>query len=385
VEAVELRDELLAEARRRGFAAAGIAGARPFRQARARALRAIDDGRMSGMDWYTPARVEAAADLCARHPWGRSLLALAWPYHPAALGEAAAPASPTGRPRGRMAAYACLEESAGEGPRVGGRAGGPAVDYHDLLARACDSLVEWLRLRVPSVRAKRFIDHGWAMDRAVAERAGVGFAGKNSCLITPGAGSYVLLAEVLLDLELPPTPPSRRSCGSCSACMPACPTGAIVAPGVIDSRRCIAYLTIEHRGPIPVELRPLIGTWAFGCDLCQEVCPINLRLAPPPIPAGEAGIERGPVPWPDLVACLELDADGFAQRFKHTAISRAGRAGLARNAAIALGNSADPAALPALRRAAEADPDPVVREAARWSIQRLEGAPAATHAAGTQA
>jgi len=333
---------------------------------------------MSGMDWYTPARVEASTDLSARYPWGRSLLALAWPYRPAALGEAVPPASPAGRPRGRVAAYACLDNDVGDGDRS-------PVDYHDLLARACDSLVEWLRLRVPSVRAKRFVDHGWAMDRAVAERAGVGFAGKNSFLITPGAGSYVLLAEVLLDLELPPTAPSHRGCGSCSACMPACPTGAIVEPGVIDSRRCIAYLTIEHRGPIPVELRPLIGTWAFGCDLCQEACPINVRLAPPPLATGEAGVDRGPVPWPELVACLELDADAFAQRFKNTAIWRTGRDGLARNAAIALGNAGDPAVLPSLRRAAESDPDPVVREAASWSIARLQGVAGATGAPGKDA
>lgn len=260
-----LRDELLAEARSRGFSAAGIASVRPFRRIRARALDAIAEGRMASMTWYSPERVEASTDLTRRHPWARSLLALAWPYPPGA--PPAQSAATPGRPRGRLAAYACLAAD-----------DGATVDYHDHLAAGCDGLVAWLRERVPDLRSHRFVDHGWAIDRAVAERAGIGFAGKNSCLLTREAGSYVLLAEVLLSLPLPPTPPSRRGCGHCRRCLPACPTGAITAPGVIDSRRCISYLTIEHRGAIPVELRELIGTWAFGCDLCQEACPVNARL-----------------------------------------------------------------------------------------------------------
>ncbi len=361
-----LRSELIAEARRRGFAAAGVAGLRPFRQARERALDAVHAGRMEGMPWYTEQRVEAAATLGARYPWARSLLALAWPYGPAVRCGTAPPVTPgaRGRPRGRVSAYACLP----------GAAGTPA-DYHGVLADACDALVAWLRLHVgAAVRAKRFIDHGWSLDRAVAERAGLGFCGKNACLITTQAGSYVMLAEVLLDLELPATPRSRRGCGSCRRCLPACPTGAIVAPGVIDSRRCISYLTIEHRGPIDPELRPLMGAWVFGCDLCQEACPINARLAPRPAaePATTPAVaRRGPVPFPDLVDLLELDEGAFAERFAGTAILRTGRAGLARNAAIALGNAGDTAALAALERARREDPDEVVREAAAWAAERL--------------
>jgi epoxyqueuosine reductase len=356
-----LRDQLLAEARSRGFSSAGVASVRPFRRARARALRAIDAGRMAGMSWYSPERVEASTDLARRHPWARSLLALAWPYPPAARPGGAPPPSAPGRPRGRLAAYACLA-----GP------GGSTVDYHDHLAAACDGLVDWLRERAGELRAHRFVDHGWAIDRAVAERAGIGFAGKNACLITREAGSYVLLAEVLLSLPLPSSAPSRRGCGHCRACLPACPTGAITAPGVIDSRRCISYLTIEHRGAIPVELRPLIGTWAFGCDLCQEACPVNARLAPAELGPGESTTAAGPVPHPDLVECLELDDEEFRRRFRRTAVWRTGRAGLARNAAIALGNAGDRGALGPLRRAAHTDPDEVVREAASWAVARLE-------------
>jgi epoxyqueuosine reductase len=142
---------------------------------------------------------------------------------------------------------------------------------------------------------------------------------------------------------------------------------------VIDSPRCISYLTIEHRGPIPEPLRPLIGTWVFGCDLCQEACPINGRLAPAPLAAGSAGTAGGPVPYPDLVECLGLSEEAFDARFRGTAIRRTGRAGLARNCAVALANAGNRAAVPALRRAREADPDGVVREAAAWALARLAG------------
>jgi epoxyqueuosine reductase len=360
---IELRDLLCAQALDVGFAAAGVATLAPFRLARRRGLDAVSSGRLEGMPWMSARRVEESTDLRRRYPWARRAIALAWAYPPAVecapAGRAPAIATEPGRPVGRIAAYACLE---------------PPADYHDVLAAACDRLVEWLRERRPGMRAKRFVDHGWAMDRAIAERAGIGFCGKNSCLITPAAGSYVLLAELLVDIDVPPTPRSRRSCGSCRACIPACPTGAIVAPGVIDARRCISYLTIEHRGPIPTELRPLVGTWAFGCDLCQEACPINARLAPAPRQARTdqpASTARGPVPFADLVELLALDEEAFRTRFRRTALWRAGRAGLARNAATALGNAGDRDATPALERARDADPDPTVREAAAWALGRL--------------
>jgi epoxyqueuosine reductase len=348
-----LRDELRSHALETGWCALGVTGVEAFVEARQRGLDAIAAGRMDGMPWMTAERVTASTDLRARYPWARSLIALAWPYQPAA------PAPQRGeRPRGRMAAYALLRHD------------GAAADYHAVLASGCDDLVGWLRTRFPDMRAKRFVDHGWAMDRAVAERAGIGFTGKHASLLTSTAGSYVLLAEIAVSLPLPPDQPSKKGCGSCSACLPSCPTGAIVAPGVIDARRCISYLTIEHRGPIPLELRPLMGTWAFGCDLCQEACPINHRLAPAPaeVPA-RPGI--GPVAAPDLVDLLELDEAAFAERFAGTAVARSGRARLARNAAVALGNARVPATAGPLRRAATVDPDPTVREAAAWALDRV--------------
>jgi epoxyqueuosine reductase len=354
-----LKTELGDEARRLGFAACGVTSVGPFTEARTRALAAIDAGRMDGMPWYTRDRVEASADIGGRYPWARSIAALAWPYQPA--GPRSSSSDAVGTVRGRFSAYACTED------------GGHTVDYHDLLAQRCDALVDWLRGRTDGVRAKRFVDHGWALDRAIAERAGIGFAGKHASVITTAAGSYVLLAAIAISVPLPVDAPSRRGCGRCTACLPSCPTGAIVAPGVIDARRCISYLTIEHRGPIPNQLRPMMGTWAFGCDLCQEACPINHRLAPQPLDVNAATTARGPVPHPDLVECLELTDAEFTARFRGTAVSRTGRTGLARNCAIALGNAGDRAALPALRRTAELDPDAVVREAARWGIAQLTG------------
>lgn len=357
VDLAALKTELGDEARRLGFAACRVTSVRPFTEARDRALAAIDGGRMDGMPWYTRERVEASADIGRRYPWARSIIALAWPYRPARA--AAAAGNQDQVIRGRFSAYVCTTDGDG------------AIDYHDLLAARCDGLVGWLGNRVDGVQAKRFVDHGWALDRAIAERAGIGFAGKHASVITTEAGSYVLLAGIAVSVPLPVDAPSRRGCGRCTACMPSCPTGAIVAPGVIDARRCISYLTIEHRGAIPLELRPLMGTWAFGCDLCQEACPINHRLAPNPLEDGSSSTDRGPVPHPDLVECLELTDAEFTGRFHGTAVSRTGRAGLARNCAIALGNAGDRRALPALHRSAERDPDPVVRDAARWGITQL--------------
>lgn len=352
-----LRDELRAHALASGWCALGVTGVEPFSEARDRGLEAIAAGRMEGMPWMTAERVVASADLGGRYPWARSVIALAWPYQP--VRPAAEPAGD--RPRGRMAAYAMLRQ-AGDGD---------VTDYHDLLARCCDELVAWLRDRVPDLRAKRFVDHGWAIDRAVAERAGIGFTGKHASLLTAGAGSYVLLAELAVSLPLPPDVPSKKGCGTCAACLPSCPTGAIVAPGVIDARRCISYLTIEHTGAIPIELRPLMGTWVFGCDLCQEACPINHRLAPSPSGEAHATADRGPVAAPDLVGLLELDEGAFTERFAGTAVARTGRSRLARNAAVALGNAGVATTTAPLQRAAANDPDPVVREAAAWALERV--------------
>jgi epoxyqueuosine reductase len=187
-------------------------------------------------------------------------------------------------------------------------------------------------------------------------------------LLNKRLGSFFFLGALLLDLELRPDPAHETAhCGTCTACLDACPTQAFPEPGVLDARRCISYLTIELRGPIPTELRAGVGDWLFGCDVCQDVCPWN-RKAPP-------GTEPALQPRPDLeavdlVALLRLSEEEFRRRFRGTALLRAKRGGLLRNAAVVLGNVGDASALPALR-AACADPDPLVREAAGWAVDQI--------------
>jgi epoxyqueuosine reductase len=242
------------------------------------------------------------------------------------------------------------------------------ADYHDVLRGRLNQLLEWVQKEIPGCRGRGVVDTAPLLERDFARRAGLGWFGKNTMLLNKRLGSYFFLGALLLDLELQPDPVHEAShCGICTACLDACPTQAFPESGLLDSRRCISYLTIELRGPIPADLRASMGNWVFGCDVCQEVCPWN-RKAPP-------GTEAGFRPRPDLEAVnlmelLGLSPEAFRQRFRGTALTRARRRGLLRNAAIALGNRGDPAALPALERAL-ADPEPLVQEAARWAIETI--------------
>src|SRR5947207_55169 len=190
----------------------------------------------------------------------------------------------------------------------------------------------------------------------------------------PDAGSYVLLAEIVTSAALQPDQPLKKSCGTCDACMRVCPTGALVKPGVLDNQRCISFWTIEHRGVIPRDIRPLIGDWIFGCDLCQEICPVNARPAAPDAAALTA---FGPMmePRPRLDELLTLDDESFRARFRQSAVWRTRRSGLLRNVCIALGNVADRRSVPALA-AALADDQPLIRGHAAWALGRLGGAAA---------
>jgi epoxyqueuosine reductase len=205
------------------------------------------------------------------------------------------------------------------------------------------------------------------LDRALARGAGLGFFGKNTMLIRPGTGSWIVLGAVLTNLDLPPDAPPAGSCGTCRNCLDACPTGAFPAPFVLDAGRCVSYLTIENRGPIPEALRPGVGTMVFGCDLCQEVCPWN-RFARP---ASAADLRpRSLGTDPDLLALAALDEAGWRAAYAGSAVLRTGWAGFRRNVAVALGNAGDPAGLPALRALAACG-EPLVEEHARWGIERL--------------
>jgi epoxyqueuosine reductase len=188
-------------------------------------------------------------------------------------------------------------------------------------------------------------------------------------LLNKRLGSYFFLGALLTDVELEPDPPFTAShCGTCTACLDACPTNAFAGPGWLDSRRCISYLTIELRGPVPEGLRPGVGDWLFGCDVCQEVCPWNRKA---PDATEPALVPREDLQRVDPVELLSLTEEEFRRRFRGTALTRARRGGLLRNAALVLGNAGDPRALPALRQALD-DPEPLVREAAAWAVARIE-------------
>jgi epoxyqueuosine reductase len=240
-------------------------------------------------------------------------------------------------------------------------------DYHDVLRRQLNMLLDWVQGEVPGCLGRAVVDTAPLLERDFARRAGLGWIGKNTMLIHPRLGSYFLLGALLVDIALEADPPfTTHHCGSCTACLNACPTEAFAGPGELDARRCISYLTIELRESIPRPLRPRMGEWVFGCDVCQEVCPWN-RKAP-----DEGALEpRADLAGLDLVELLGLGEEEFRTRFRGTALSRPKRRGLLRNAAIALGNRGDPAALPALRKAL-GDPEPLVREAAAWAIERIE-------------
>jgi epoxyqueuosine reductase len=349
VDYVALKREVKVLARAHGFPLVGIASAEPFVEAEASIVERIAAGLFSGLRWFTAERARQCCDPRHHLPDAWSLIALGVSYRSLDPPE---PAADDG-PRGRVARYAW------------GR------DYHrELGQRLKDFCVALRRITPPEIRLKTFVDTGRMVDRAVAQRAGLGWYGKNSNLLTRQLGSWVFLAEVLTNLPLEPDLPVRTHCGSCEACRPACPTGAIVAPGVVDNDRCIAFLTIELRGPIPRELRPAIGDWVFGCDLCQEVCPVN-RKAPAAAPVAFAASE-GIGARPALVPLLTLTEEEFRARFGHTALTRTGRSGLRRNVCVALGNSGDRSTIPSLI-AVLGDDDSLVRGHAAWALGRLGG------------
>jgi epoxyqueuosine reductase len=245
------------------------------------------------------------------------------------------------------------------------------ADYHRVMEHKLETLSAFLLERGAAI-ARYYVDTGPLLDRALAQRAGLGWFGKNTMLITKaGYGSYVFLGEILTDLGLEPDPPMDGSCGRCRICLDRCPTGAIVAPFVVDARRCISYLTIELRGWIPRDLRPLMGTWVYGCDICQDVCPHNTLVR-----QGRHAefAPRRDVPFPDLIELLHVDERSYQERFRRSAIKRAKRQGLRRNAAVALGNLRDGRAVPALVRALE-DEDPIIRGHAAWALGEIGGAP----------
>ena len=344
------------EARAAGFDLCGITTAAPFAlegRALAEWVAHGYHGEMTYMARNAPRSPVPEAVVAG----ARSLVVVALYYGDAVPGGADDGPS-TRRPRGRISRYAHGD------------------DYHLVMEPRLRRLAEFLRSRGAGV-ARYYVDTGPVIDRAAARRAGIGWFGKNTMIITQRTyGSWVFLGEILTDLEIAPDPEAEGDCGRCRICLDACPTGAIVDPYTVDARRCISYLTIEHRGPIPRDLRPQIGDHIFGCDICQAVCPHNVRTAsarhPELAPRPETGAR------PELIPLLNITEAEFRRRFRGSPVKRTKRSGLRRNVAVALGNAGDPAAVPALCEALT-DADALVRAHAAWALGRIGGEPAREH------
>ncbi len=249
------------------------------------------------------------------------------------------------------------------------------ADYHDVLGERLKTLVDFIDTMADrKVRSLWYVDTGPVLERDLAQRAGLGFVGKHTNLISRKFGNWIFLAEILTTLELEPDAPEQNHCGKCTRCIAACPTGAITAPFQLDARRCISYLTIELKGAIPVALRPAIGNRIFGCDDCLAACPWNRFARAGNLMKPQA---RPDLVQPDLIELLQLDEAGFKSRFAGTPILRTKRRGLLRNVCVALGNTGDATALPHLEKATH-DPDPLIAEHARWAMTRIG------HAGGQQ-
>ncbi|HKI86012.1 MAG TPA: tRNA epoxyqueuosine(34) reductase QueG, partial [Thermoanaerobaculia bacterium] len=329
-----------------GFDRAGAAVLGPSEQGEAY-REWLERGDQAGMA-YLERRVEERLDPRKLLPGAKSALCVTWRYAPLA----------------------------GEGPEAKGDLW-PGValyargdDYHDLILGRLRRLSSKIEEAFPGTKSRAYVDTGPVLERELAARAGLGWQGKNTCLLHPKDGSYFFLAEILLTLDLAPAPPVADLCGSCTRCLEACPTGALPEPYRLDSRRCISYWTIEHRGEIPEEVREWLGQWIFGCDICQQACPWNWKR-PRPIersdrPELSAPERRADL---DLIGLLRLSREEYVERFRGSALKRAKLEGLKRNAAIAMGNRGDQRYVPALTEATS-DENPTVRFAADWALRR---------------
>ena len=345
-----LANRLKDEAHRLGFELVGIAPA--VNSPGSDALHAwLAEGRAGEMHYMD--RQEAAR----RHPQSilagvQSVVMVGMVYRQQALGNRQQSETCQDVITGRISCYAWGE------------------DYHRVMWKRLNALLEWVKREVPECRGRAVVDTAPLAERDFARLAGLGWFGKNTMLIDKRLGSFFFLGALLLDVPLPADAPFETAhCGTCTACLDACPTDAFVAPGYLDSRKCISYLTIELRGPIPAEFRPQMGDWIYGCDVCQDVCPWNRKA---PETAETAFAPRTDLESPDLLELLRLTPQAFREHFRGTAITRTKRRGLLRNVAIALGNKGDIRAVPALAAALQ-DEEPLVRGAAAWALGQIGG------------
>lgn len=341
-----IAEELKGWAREAGFDRAGVASLEP--SIYGEALRHwLARGDHAEMAWIAR-RVEVREDPAQLLPGARSVLCVALQYHPRD------------------------DEPPAEGdlwPRVARYARGR--DYHDVMGRQLRDLAARIREAYPQCGTRPYVDTGPVLERELAARAGLGVFGKNTNLLDRRWGSYFLLGELLLTLDLAPDEPVHDLCGRCTRCLDACPTDALRAPYRLDSRRCISYWTIEHRGDLPEAVRPMLEDWVFGCDICQEVCPYNRKARPARhealrLPEGRRQL--------DLQALVTIDRETYVERFRHSPMKRAKQAGLQRNAAVAMGNRGDRRYVPSLLAVlGDAEVPSMVRRHAAWALGRIGG------------
>lgn len=357
---MSLKAEVIAEANRLGFDLVGVTipAPPPHYDVYAAWLQAGRHGEMGYLS--TERALRLRADICQILPECRSILVLGVPYF-----KPSRSALLTGEGEtddlvccGQIASYAWGE------------------DYHDVIPDRLKKLVEFIEARVgASIPNRWYTDTGPILERDLAQRAGLGWIGKNTCLINPDNGSYFLLAEILLGIDLRPDRPfTVDRCGTCTRCLESCPTHCILPDRTIDARRCISYLTIELKDSIPMELRDQMGNWIFGCDICQQVCPWNQRFAS--LQGDSAFKERTDVRNPDLMVELSLSPEEFNRKFRGSPVKRAKRRGYLRNVAIALGNLKSATAVPKLGEVLGNEPEPLVRQHAAWALGWIGGEPA---------
>jgi epoxyqueuosine reductase len=340
---MKLTEEIRAQARRAGFDKIGISRVEKLDD-RNGLQEWLAKGQHGEMRWMA-ADPEKRTDPSRIWSEARSVIALALNYY--------TPIQHSEQPeRGKISRYAWGE------------------DYHRILKERLADLARRIVELEPAARGLYYSDTGPMMDKAWAHKGGVGWIGKHSNLITRALGSWVFLGEILLNLELEYDPEDRKYCGTCHRCIDACPTRAIVAPYVVDARLCISYLTIELRGAIPRELRPLVGTRIFGCDDCQDVCPWN-RFAQPSLEKGFYPDEHNRAPV--LIDLMQMTESEFRERFQNSAVRRAKHSGFLRNVAVALGNSRDRAAIPVLSDTLLQHSEPLVRSHAAWALGEIGG------------
>jgi epoxyqueuosine reductase len=379
VDECERAGQVRAAAGALGFDAVGIAPADP--PPHAGFLREwLAHGYAGEMAWIAR-RAEEREDPRRVLPGARSIVAVALVYDMPPSAAQPSEAAPASEARSEAQPSEVMRAEARSEPKASGVIGTARIaryaggaDYHDVLGQRLRSLASAIEALAPGARTRSYVDTGPVLERPVAARAGLGWIGKNTLLIHPRLGSYLFLGVVLTDLTLAPDAPEPDHCGSCRACLDACPTGAFPEPFVLDASRCLSYTTIELRSAIPEPLREAQADWVFGCDVCQQVCPWNTRARRVvPEDAGGMRAELAPrPPWrgPALAALLALDEPAWAEATRGTALRRAKRRGLLRNALVAAGNSGDLTLVPALRRHAEGD-DALLSAHARWALARL--------------